>query len=115
VDPLAEDPANLSWSPFAYWWNNPIIVIDPTGAFNEYVGRVDDEGNVSYEYVSDKGGNETDYVTYIDSEGEEIAQVTFDVDVEYTSGPGTDYTQDTDPTPGERKIHGKTPTRSIKR
>ncbi len=37
VDPLAERPDNISWSPYAYCWNNPINVIDPDGRSGESV------------------------------------------------------------------------------
>ncbi|MEM6965148.1 MAG: RHS repeat-associated core domain-containing protein [Bacteroidota bacterium] len=31
LDPLADEPQNISWSPFAYVWDNPISNIDPDG------------------------------------------------------------------------------------
>jgi RHS repeat-associated protein len=31
VDPLADNPENLPWSPYAYVWNNPVLLIDPDG------------------------------------------------------------------------------------
>jgi RHS repeat-associated protein len=31
VDPLAEIPSQIAHSPYAYAWNNPISMIDPTG------------------------------------------------------------------------------------
>ena len=37
VDPLAEIPENISWSPYTYVWNNPINAIDPDGENGELV------------------------------------------------------------------------------
>jgi RHS repeat-associated protein len=71
VDPLANDPKNISWSPYTYVRNNPINYIDPTGlkdtTFNaETDKRVDvEEGTetpiVKYDedgrIVTDEDGN----------------------------------------------------------
>ena len=78
-DPLADDPANINWSPYTSMWNNPVNVIDPDGAFNEYIGTIDENGDVSYAQTGDKGGDETDYITYVDSEGNQIDNVTVQV------------------------------------
>ena len=37
VDPLADIPENIGWSPYAFVWNNPINVIDPDGRSGEPV------------------------------------------------------------------------------
>ena len=37
IDPLANKPDNIGWSPYAYCWNNPINVIDPDGRSGEPV------------------------------------------------------------------------------
>lgn len=66
----------------------------------------------SVKYISDKGGDKTDYITVIDLDKapskDGISQYAMDVDVEYTSGVGTDYNQQEFPTPGERNIHSTT-------
>lgn len=46
VDPLADDPDNVGFSPYAYVWNNPLKFIDPTGMKGE---GIDD-------WVEDKNG-----------------------------------------------------------
>jgi RHS repeat-associated protein len=35
VDPLADAPANIEWSPYAYVWNNPLRYVDPDGRQGE--------------------------------------------------------------------------------
>lgn len=66
----------------------------------------------SVKYISDKGGDKTDYITVIDLDkvfrDGGITQWEMDVDVEYTSGIGTNYSQQESPTPGERSIHATT-------
>jgi RHS repeat-associated protein len=57
VDPLANDPKNISWSPYTYVRNNPINYIDPTGlkdtTFNaETDKRVDVEEGTETPIVS---------------------------------------------------------------
>ena len=49
VDPLADDPDNVGFSPYAYVWNNPLKFIDPTGMKGEGVDGIDD-------WVEDKNG-----------------------------------------------------------
>jgi len=42
VDPLADDPDNIGFSPYAYVWNNPLRFTDPTGMKGEdWVQRSD--------------------------------------------------------------------------
>jgi len=31
VDPLADAPDNIGWSPYTYVWNNPLRFVDPDG------------------------------------------------------------------------------------
>ena len=49
VDPMADSPANISFSPYHYVWNNPIRFIDPTGMHGEST-HVDEKGNVIAEF-----------------------------------------------------------------
>jgi len=37
VDPLADAPDNIGYSPYSYVWNNPIINIDPDGRHGETI------------------------------------------------------------------------------
>jgi len=40
IDPLASDPDNISFSPYAYVWNNPLKYNDPTGMKGEGVDDI---------------------------------------------------------------------------
>jgi|GEM_PF-6369517 len=48
VDPLADSPANISFSPYTYVWNNPTNAIDPDGRHGEWIKEEDENGNVVY-------------------------------------------------------------------
>ncbi len=41
VDPLADAPENVSFSPYAYVWNTPINAIDPDGRTGEWIDNGD--------------------------------------------------------------------------
>jgi RHS repeat-associated protein len=135
IDPMAE---SFSFqTPYAYAANNPISKIDVLGlaaastqelidkVWSQGEGTYDNDGNRKvdneYEVTTNadgttttrltgwKGGDKKDYVTYKDANGCVTGSQTLDVAIECTSGVGTDYTQDTDPTPGKRIIHNSTP------
>ncbi len=41
MDLLADAPANIGWSPYAYVWNSPINAIDPDGRHGEWIDNGD--------------------------------------------------------------------------
>jgi len=118
VDPLADDPDLVAWSPYTNVWNNPINFFDPDGmkGTNEYVKDLN-TGEVVQ--VGDKGGDETDYIyegTIQKNDEGKIAGATYtendngiSVETMHSSGIDTRFTQGADPTPGERNIHGSIP------
>ncbi|MDR6969260.1 RHS repeat-associated protein [Flavobacterium arsenatis] len=120
VDPLAENFPNFN--PYAYCYQNPINIIDPTGTEgesvdNEYLVFTKNGQIQDVKYVSNKGGDKTDYVTvvnldapsvYKDYEGIDL-KYEFDVEIEYTAGPpnNSETSQRAEPSPGSRLLHGK--------
>lgn len=68
VDPLADAPANIGWSPYAYVWNNPISNIDPDGRHGESVTDEyertwnNDTNDWDYKRISGLGGDAFDVV-----------------------------------------------------
>jgi len=84
---------------------------------NEYRVLIKDGQIQSVEYVSDKGGDEVDYITEINVDKPAVSsdyatQYSLAVEVEYTPGPGnnSEKAQKEKPTPGYREIHRKTHT-----
>ncbi len=41
MDPLADAPLNVGWSPYHYVWNSPLIFIDPDGRHGEWIDNGD--------------------------------------------------------------------------
>jgi len=68
VDPLADDPDNVAWSPYTYTWNNPLKFIDPTGMQGESIHE-DEDGNVIAEY------DDGDYSVYQHTNGTTKADI----------------------------------------
>ena len=61
VDPLADAPLNVNWSPYAYGWNNPIANIDPDGRHTEST-IVGDNGDGTYTVEGWIDDNKTDVI-----------------------------------------------------
>jgi len=80
----------------------------PAAPDNEY-RIIIENGKTITEYVSDKGGDKTDYVTVVNYDRVPLADAVYSyetpVSIEYTSGPGRNPVDD--PTPGSRECHGK--------
>ncbi|SFT96810.1 RHS repeat-associated core domain-containing protein [Algoriphagus locisalis] len=68
-DPMASEREWLS--PYNYVQNNPMLRVDPDGMLDEYNFNVD---NGEFEWISDKGGDETQYVNIVNSEGGKLGQ-----------------------------------------
>jgi RHS repeat-associated protein len=62
VDPLADTPANVSWSPYIYVWNNPLKFIDPDGRHGQTT-IVGDNGDGTYTVKDWVDDGKTDIVT----------------------------------------------------
>ena len=72
VDPLADIPENVPWSPYVYTWNNPILLIDPDGRKVEWIPTIDENANISY--VAEEGDT---YNTFVEQYGEQAANEVF--------------------------------------
>lgn len=68
VDPLAEDPDNESYSPYAYVWNNPLRFNDPTGMKGEGVETIYKNKKTQEEVEVKDGVNKTIEVSDSDFE-----------------------------------------------
>jgi RHS repeat-associated protein len=63
VDPLADDYPSLS--PYIYCANNPIVYVDPDGrSFEEWEVLFTSNGTVEFNWVSHKGGENTQIVNF---------------------------------------------------
>jgi RHS repeat-associated protein len=69
VDPMSSEREWLST--YNYVQNNPLNRIDPDGMLDEYNFNVD-TGN--FEWISDKGGSERQYVNVVNNEGDILGE-----------------------------------------
>jgi len=84
--------------------------VDPTGALDhEYDVITDKNGTTTTVKTGNEGGDDVDIITYKDSDGNVTGGKSVVVQNTYSSGIDTRHTQDSDPTPGERNIHGSLP------
>ncbi len=97
IDPLAEDPLNISMTPYSYVANNPIIFIDPNGENWFYYQSGDDEDK-SWHYHD---GNSA---TYTDADGNEQ---TIDGGYEYLVTFETTGTNDEGATVGTLTVYNQ--------
>lgn len=73
VDPLSDKYPSLS--PYAYCANNPVIYIDPDGRnFDEWEVLFASDGSVKVNWMSDKGGENTQIVnfSYENAQGDHV-------------------------------------------
>lgn len=80
----------------------------PAAPDNEY-RIIIENGKTTTQYVSDKGGDKTDYVTVVNYDRVPLADAVYSyetpVSIEYTSGPGRNPVDD--PTPGFKRVSWK--------
>lgn len=67
VDPMAMEGHNVSMTPYHFSSNNPVMRVDPDG-MNDKEWEVNLETGETYE-VGNRGGDEIDYISYVDGEG----------------------------------------------
>ncbi|MEM6316118.1 MAG: DUF6443 domain-containing protein [Bacteroidota bacterium] len=82
IDALADAPNQVDKSPFAFSWNNPILLNDPMGLSpdNEYEVKTNEDGSTTTTQTGTEGGDETDHITYIDANGNQTGSETVDVE-----------------------------------
>ena len=95
VDPLADKYPG--WNPYNYTLNNPIGNFDADGRSvnNEYEIKKNKDGSTTTTQTGTKGGDETDYITYKDAEGNVTGKET--VDVQHTTVEGEIFSEDRGP------------------
>ncbi|NGX85112.1 RHS repeat-associated core domain-containing protein [Aequorivita sp. KMM 9714] len=65
VDPLADDPEQVDRSPYAFTWNNPINMVDPTGLKPEDIIFTNNDGNEIARILTN---DETDTYVSVDTD-----------------------------------------------
>lgn len=113
VDPLSDDYPHQS--PYAYCSNNPVMRVDPDGrSDNEYTITTQGGEVKSVQMTGTRGGDQTDYITVVNldrvPQADGVTTTEVPVMMVPTSGPGNQYDQQNNPTPGYREYHGKNHT-----
>ena len=65
IDPLADDPDQVDKSPYAFTWNNPINMVDPTGLKPEDIIFTNNDGNEIARILTN---DETDTYVSVDTD-----------------------------------------------